>query len=173
MNLNFSRPGGQAIAQYYTFVRLGRAGYAKVHNTSYAVARHIASEVARAGPFTLVFDAEAHRGIPVVTWRLTDDAGFSLFDLAERLRMGGWLVPAYTLPAELTDVAVQRVVVRHGFSLDMADAMLTDFTRSLEVLRRRPPSRPLGGAEGAGFNHQATPAVPTVRLGQGGGASSP
>ena len=32
------------------------------------------------------------------------DLGFNLFDLADRLRTHGWLVPAYTLPAELQDM---------------------------------------------------------------------
>ena len=29
--LNFSRPGGQIVCQYYNFLRLGREGYEKVH----------------------------------------------------------------------------------------------------------------------------------------------
>ncbi|HAZ3652978.1 TPA: glutamate decarboxylase, partial [Escherichia coli] len=36
--INFSRPAGQVIAQYYEFLRLGREGYTKVQNASYQVA---------------------------------------------------------------------------------------------------------------------------------------
>ncbi len=32
--INFSRPAGQVIAQYYEFLRLGREGYTKVQNAS-------------------------------------------------------------------------------------------------------------------------------------------
>ncbi|MFO6426936.1 pyridoxal-dependent decarboxylase [Escherichia coli] len=35
--INFSRPAGQVIAQYYEFLRLGREGYTKVQNASYQV----------------------------------------------------------------------------------------------------------------------------------------
>jgi Pyridoxal-dependent decarboxylase conserved domain len=33
--INFSRPAGQVIAQYYEFLRLGRDGYAKVQMAAY------------------------------------------------------------------------------------------------------------------------------------------
>ena len=33
--INFSRPAGQIIAQYYNFLRLGREGYRRVHQASY------------------------------------------------------------------------------------------------------------------------------------------
>ena len=31
--LNFSRPGGEIIAQYYNFLRLGREGYRRIQQT--------------------------------------------------------------------------------------------------------------------------------------------
>ena len=34
--INFSRPAGQIVAQYYNFVRLGRDGYRNVHDACYA-----------------------------------------------------------------------------------------------------------------------------------------
>ena len=43
--LNFSRPGGQVIAQYYNFLRLGREGYAKVHGACYETAMYLAKEL--------------------------------------------------------------------------------------------------------------------------------
>ena len=39
------------------------------------------------------------------------DHGFTLFDLADRLRAYGWQVPAYTLPENRTDLAIQRILV--------------------------------------------------------------
>ena len=33
--INFSRPAGQVVAQYYNFVRLGRDGYRNVHDACY------------------------------------------------------------------------------------------------------------------------------------------
>ncbi|BEP12592.1 glutamate decarboxylase [Acidothermaceae bacterium B102] len=159
-NLNFSRPGGQVIAQYYAFARLGREGYRRVHATSYATARHLAEQIAGLGPFALVFDGDPDRGITAVTWKLQPGQhAFSLFDYAEKLRARGWLVPAYTLPADREDLAVQRIIVRHGFSRDMADLLLDDMRRTLAALQANPPTAP-GDAEGnSTFTHDASPVV--------------
>ena len=37
--INFSRPAGQIVAQYYDFLRLGREGYSRVHSAAYATGR--------------------------------------------------------------------------------------------------------------------------------------
>ena len=138
--LNFSRPGGQVIAQYYLFMRLGRDGYRAVQRTCYDVARHIAARLAALGPFELLFDGDSKMGIPAVCWTLAQDAdaGFTLFDLSDRLRMRGWQVAAYALVPDLQAVAVMRVLVRHGFSRDMADALLDDLDRAMAYFARHP-----------------------------------
>ena len=40
--------------------------------------------------------------------------------------MRGWQVPAYTFPENMTDTAVMRIVVRNGFSMDLANLLLDD-----------------------------------------------
>jgi glutamate decarboxylase len=161
-NLNFSRPGGQIITQYYTFIRLGREGYRRVHAAGYQTARHLALEIAAMGPFTLVYDGDPRRGITATTWQLRPGQhyDFSLFDFAEKLRARGWLVPAYTLPADREQLAVQRIIVRHGFSRDMADLLLDDMRRALAALQAAPPRTPSGAEANATFSHDATPARP-------------
>jgi glutamate decarboxylase len=160
-NLNFSRPGGQVVTQYYDFIRLGREGYGRVHGATYDTCAHVAHELAQLGPFEIVHAGDPQAGIAAVSWTLRDDRehGFNLFDLADRLRARGWLVPAYTLPANLEEVAIQRILVRHGFSRDMADLLLEDMRRSLKLLREHPPSSSLSEREVGSFNHNATPAV--------------
>jgi glutamate decarboxylase len=161
-NLNFSRPGGQVISSYYLFLRLGKEGYRKVQTATYAVARHLAEGISALGRFDIVFDGDPRRGIPAVTWKLDSGAhAHNLFDFAEELRTRGWLVPAYTLPPDQENTTVQRIIVRHGFSLDMADLLLDDMRRGIGKLDLRPPSRPLTAAEGSTFNHTAIAAVPT------------
>jgi len=160
-NLNFSRPGGQVITQYYTFARLGREGYRRVHAAAYDTARHLARAIGAMEPFTVLYDGNPAKGITAVTWRLRPDRQhpFSLFDVAEKLRARGWLVPAYTLPAHLEDLAVQRIIVRHGFSRDMADLLLDDLQRALAALHAAPPTVPSTAAEGGSFSHDAVPAL--------------
>ena len=117
-------------------------------------------EIAALGPFEIVHDGDPQAGIPAVSWKLTDgEHGFNLFDLADRLRARGWLVPAYTLPPHLEELAIQRILVRHGFSRDMADLLLADMRRSLQTLEKHPPSVSLNEQEVGSFNHNATAAV--------------
>jgi len=162
-NLNFSRPGGQAITSYYEFIRLGRRGYTRVQSAIHDVARHLATGIAHLGPFEILHDGDPYRGITAVCWRLAPggDHGFNLYDLSDRMRTRGWLIAAYPLPPGRQDETVMRAVVRHGFSRDMADLLLADLRRSLEHLDSHPPTTPLTHAEAGGFNHDATPAIPT------------
>lgn len=151
--LNFSRPGGQVVAQYYDFVRLGRDGYRKIHEAGYRTAQYLADEIARLGPFEIIHDGRG--GIPALAWKLREDEqhAFSLFDLADRLRVTGWQVPAYTLPAQREDLAVQRILVRHGFSRDLADLFLEDYRGALAHLERHPRATPFTEREASGFRH--------------------
>ena len=131
--LNFSRPGAQVLLQYYLFLRLGRAGYTEVQRTSQAVAQHLARGVAAIGAFDLWNDGS---DIPVFAWRLRPGhtENWTLHHLSDRLRMRGWLVPAYPLPDALSDRTVQRIVVRDGLSGDLADRLLDDIVTETAYL---------------------------------------
>ncbi|HUZ26273.1 MAG TPA: glutamate decarboxylase [Streptosporangiaceae bacterium] len=156
--LNFSRPGGNVVAQYYNFLRLGFDGYRKVQQACQDVARHLAGKIAAMGPFELLSDGT---DLPVVTFRLrspdsaSGGAGYSVFDLSERLRQRGWLVPAYTFPENLQDTAVLRLVVRNGLSMDLADSLLADLKTQADALASQPaPPLPLlPGKPRSGFAH--------------------
>jgi glutamate decarboxylase len=150
--LNFSRPGAQVIAQYYTFLRLGFDGYRQIQQTCRDVATRLAGQIAALGPFELITDGGQ---TPVFAFRVREDIGqFTVFDVSAALRERGWLVPAYTFPPNRTDLAVLRVVVRNGFSHDLADLLIDDLRRILPRLRRqREPHR---SADDAGaFAHGA------------------
>jgi glutamate decarboxylase len=135
--LNFSRPGAQVAAQYYNFLRLGFDGYRQVQLDCQQLAKHLAAEIAAIGPFELLSDGS---DLPVLTFRLADPAaaGYSVFDLSERLRLRGWLVPAYTFPENMQDTAVLRIVVRNGFSRDLADLLISDLRTQVKVLDAAP-----------------------------------
>jgi len=123
--LNFSRPGAQVVLQYYLFLRLGREGYAQVQKDAQDVALFLSKGVAGIGAFELWNDGS---DIPVFAWRLKPDhtKNWSLYHLSDRLRMKGWLVPAYPMPDDLADMTVQRIVVRNGLSMDLAGELLED-----------------------------------------------
>src|SRR6476469_9566476 len=119
--LNFSRPGNQVVGQYFNFIRLGRAGYRKIMEALRDLAVHTSGRIAALGPFELVSDGSA---IPVFSFRLVNSAPYTVFDVSERLRTEGWQVPAYTMPEAATDEAIMRVVIREGFSYDLADDLI-------------------------------------------------
>jgi glutamate decarboxylase len=138
--LNFSRPGAQVAAQYYNFVRLGHEGYRRVQQTCQDIALHLSAEIAKIGPFELLTEG---RDLPVFAFKLRDDVtGYSVFDLSERLRMRGWQVPAYTFPDDMTGTAVMRIVVRNGFSTDLANLLLADLRKHVKILEQHPQTQP-------------------------------
>ncbi len=151
--INFSRPAGQVISQYYEFLRLGREGYTKVQTALYQVAGFIAGEVAKLGPYDFICSGDPKEGIPAVCFKLKDDAdaGYTLYDLSERLRLRGWQVPAFALNGQMSDTVVMRIMCRRGFEMDFAALFIDDMKTALAYLKQHPSLA--GVASQSGFNH--------------------
>jgi glutamate decarboxylase len=147
--LNFSRPGAQVVAQYYTFLRLGFEGFYTVQSYSRDVATRLSGQIAEIGPFELLTRGDE---LPVFAFKLKDEIdNYTVFDVSNALRERGWQVPAYTFPANRTDLAALRVVVRQGFSHDLADMLVNDIKRQLPRLEKQ--AEPVHGADEQGFHH--------------------
>jgi glutamate decarboxylase len=132
--LNFSRPGNQIAAQYYNFLRLGFEGYRRVQQSSRDVARFLADSIATIEPFELITDGSE---LPVFAFTIHPDiTNYTVFDLSERLRDRGWLVPAYSFPENRQDLDALRIVVRNGFSRDLADLLVADLKRHVAYFER-------------------------------------
>ncbi len=148
-SLNFSRPGSEVIAQYFMFMSLGRKGYVDLMRYLQQVATHISSGIAELGPYRLISEGNE---LPVFAFALADDIkNYTVFDVSDRLRERGWLVPAYSFPENRTDLSVLRVVVRAGMHIEMGDKLLEyldEQTKELDSL-----SGPL--PRSAGGPHQA------------------
>ena len=153
--INFSRPAGQIICQYYEFLRLGREGYRRVQSACYAVAEYLAAAIEPLGPFEVIYRADPRQGIPALTFAIKNGAqpGYTLFDLAERLRTRGWLVPAYTLEGGLSDVAVMRIICRRGLDRDLAELLVADYRREIDHLNRNPTQAHVDAKSGTAFHH--------------------
>lgn len=147
--LNFSRPGGEIIAQYYNFLRLGREGYTAIQQACADTAQWLGKELGKIGIFEMVYDG--HGALPAVAYKLVEgDHGFTLYDLSERVRMRGWQIASYPLPSNREEVVVQRILVRHGVSRDLVTLLLADIKRAIEHLSQNPI--PHSTAK-PGFNH--------------------
>lgn len=154
--LNFSRPGGQIACQYYNFLRLGKEGYCKIQNACYETAQYLAEEIGKIGPFEIIYNGDPHFGIPALCWSIKegyDTHDYNLYDLADRLRCRGWQVPAYSMPKNREDLVIQRVLVRHGVSRDLASLLLDDIKRCLDYFKQHPISNPITPEEGTGYHH--------------------
>ncbi|MEG1397245.1 MAG: glutamate decarboxylase [Raoultibacter sp.] len=153
MAINFSRSASQIVGQYYVFMRNGFEGFREIHQRTLDVARYLAAEIEGMGLFKMY---EAATNIPIVCWGLADDAKvqWSLYDLSDRLRMSGWLVPAYPLPSNLQEVIVQRVVARQDLSMQLAIKLVEDMKKEIVNLGK---SRIITGKTDetftTGFNH--------------------
>ncbi len=137
--LNFSRPGNQVVAQYYNFIRLGRAGYKRAFEQMRDVATHLASEIEKTGRFDLLSRGDT---IPVLAFALKDSSHYTVYDLSAKLREHGWQVPAYTMPPKVEHLAVLRIVVREGFSRDLADMLIQDLHAAIEHFESQPGYKP-------------------------------
>ncbi len=148
--LNFSRPGAQVVLQYFQFLRLGREGFRLVQQTCQDVAGHIADTLRQMPEFVVISDG---RDLPVVTFAVgASTTKYDVYDISRKLRERGWLVPAYTMPPKREDLAVLRVVVRNGFSHDMAELFLRDLRTAVTWLDGLAGPMP-HEAQPSGFHH--------------------
>ncbi len=145
-SLNFSRASNAVLLQYYNFLRLGHEGYERIVANLMQNAGELEKTLTASGRFELLNDA---RYLPVVVVRPTEKGGgIDVFELSERLRERGWIVPAYTLPPNAESVAVLRMVVKENFSRDMAEMLSDDIERALAKMSGAPsPQASAAGEE--------------------------
>jgi glutamate decarboxylase len=91
--------------------------------------------------------------MPLVTWTTAGDRTWTLYDLSAKLRERGWQVPAYPMPAHMTDITVMRVVFRNGMSMDLTRMLLDDLTAALAFLEALPGPAPQAATTTTAFHH--------------------
>lgn len=145
VGLNFSRPAAQILAQYYNFLHLGEEGYKEIHSNSMAIAEYCHDVIGKMPCFR---NYSKTLDNPLFIWYIDPEyaktAKWTLFDLQDKLMQKGWMVPAYTMPKNIEDMVVMRIVVRQGMSRDMADMLIGDIkdaVADLEKLEYPTPSR--------------------------------
>ncbi|KAH8495917.1 hypothetical protein Peur_055390 [Populus x canadensis] len=134
--LNFSKGSSQIIAQYYQLIRLGYEGYRNVMENCHENAMMLKEGLEKTGRFKIV---SKDIGVPLVAFSLVDKSwGHDEFEIAETLRRFGWIVPAYTMPADAKHITVLRVVIREDFSRTLAERLVHDITKVLHELDSLP-----------------------------------
>ena len=137
VGLNFSRPAAQILAQYYNFLHLGEEGYRQIHSNSMEIARYCHDKIGKMPYFT---NYSEQLDNPLFIWHISPEyektAKWTLFDLQDKLMQKGWMVPAYTMPKDIEDMVVMRIVVRQGMSRDMADMLIADIKDAVAELEK-------------------------------------
>ena len=140
ITLNFSRGANNIISQYYQFLRLGREGYTKIMTNLNAISKHVRKAIIDTGHFEIL---SQDVGVPLVAFRLNKVKGsdgkmhsrlYDEFQLAERMRMFGWVLPAYKMPEGAEHVKLMRITIREDFSMTMADQVIQKLIECVEWL---------------------------------------
>ncbi|AKB18368.1 MULTISPECIES: glutamate decarboxylase [unclassified Methanosarcina] len=129
--LNFSGGSAMVAAQYYNFLRFGRAGYTGIMKKILDVSQDLAKKVDSLGRFEMLNKGER---LPIIAFRQKEETGYSLLQLSHKLRERGWIVPAYCLPENAADIEIMRIVVRENFTPDMATIIVEDLEKACQFL---------------------------------------
>lgn len=96
------------------------------------IARYAHEQIGKMAPFENYSDDVVN---PLFIWYMKPEydrtAKWTLYDLQAALQQNGWMVPAYTLPNNLQNYVVMRIVFRQGMSRDMTDMLLTDMQNAI------------------------------------------
>ena len=134
--LNFSRPGAQIVAQYYNFLRLGFDGYKRVHGYARDVATRLSAQIAELGPVRAHHERRRAAGVRVhAAGRRRELHGLRRLERACASAAGR--CPRTRSPRIARDLAALRVVVRRGFTNDLADLLVKDIQRQLPRLQKQ------------------------------------
>jgi glutamate decarboxylase len=136
--LNFSTGSAMVLAQYYNFVRFGKAGYRRIMEIMQANAESLASDIEGIGKFQIIGKGE--ETLPLVAFNLAEEHPYDEFDIAFQLAAErGWMVPAYTMPPNAQDVKMMRALVKLNLNRSLVDRLHEDIAGAIETLEEKGP----------------------------------
>jgi glutamate decarboxylase len=136
--LNFSTGSSMVLAQYYNFVRFGKAGYRRIMEIMQANAESLAKDIEAIGKFQIVGAGE--ESLPLVAFNLAEAHPYDEFDIAFQLAaQRGWMVPAYTMPPNAQDVKMMRALVKLNLSRSLVNTLDDDIAEAIKTLEEKGP----------------------------------
>lgn len=151
--LNFSRNAFQIAYQYYTFIRLGFDGYKEIMTQTVENAKFLRKLLVDSGYFEIMNDTQR---IPVVALTLKKGIkNFNEFDVSAKVRERGWVLSAYTMPANAENVRSLRVVVRPHLNHNVIKGLADDIIRACDWLKSHNGSATAPELH-KGYNHSPT-----------------
>jgi glutamate decarboxylase len=131
---NFSKGASNIIAQYYILIRLGERGFSDIMKNLIHDMIYLANQLEETGHFKILSDRSGKNGVPLVAFSLKDEKHFDEFDLADKLRQRGWIVPAYTMAHEMEHLKLLRIVIREDFTKSRCRILLQDIEMAIKTL---------------------------------------
>ncbi len=136
--LNFSTGSAMVLAQYYNFVRFGKAGYRRIMEIMQSNAESLANDIEGIGKFQIVGKGE--ETLPLVAFNLAEEHPYDEFDIAFQLAAErGWMVPAYTMPPNAQDVKMMRALVKLNLNRSLVDTLHEDIAGAIQTLEQKGP----------------------------------
>jgi glutamate decarboxylase len=136
--LNFSTGSSMVLAQYYNFVRFGKAGYRMIMEIMRENAESLAKDIEAIGKFQIVGAGEER--LPLVAFNLAEEHPYDEFDIAFQLAAErGWMVPAYTMPPNAQEVKMMRVLVKLNLSRSLVNTLDADIAEAIKTLEEKGP----------------------------------
>jgi glutamate decarboxylase len=136
--LNFSTGSAMVLAQYYNFVRFGKAGYRRIMEIMQSNAESLAEDIKAIGKFQIV--GEGEETLPLVAFNLAEAHPYDEFDIAFQLAAErGWMVPAYTMPPNAQDVKMMRALVKLNLSRSLVSTLGDDINAAIQTLEEKGP----------------------------------
>jgi glutamate decarboxylase len=136
--LNFSTGSAMVLAQYYNFVRFGKAGYRVIMEIMQKNAESLAKDIEGLGKFQIIgLDEET---LPLVAFNLAEEYPYDEFDIAFQLSAErGWMLPAYTMPPNAQDVKMMRALVKLTLNRSLVDTLAEDIGQAIKTLEEKGP----------------------------------
>ena len=90
--------------------------------------------------FKITEESNDPKIIQDLSWILKKDTNpiFSLYDLSDRMHSRRRQIASYSIPANCEDMVIQRVLIRRGFSHDLAQLMIDDLKRCIDSFQTHP-----------------------------------
>jgi len=131
--LNFSRGSAMLLAQYYNFLRFGIYGYTEIMKNVTENAKYLGKKLTDSDRFDMLNSAQL---LPIIAVTLKEGTNFNVFDLSDKLRERGWIIPAYSLPPNAQEISILRIVVKENFSRDLIDILFEDIIKACKALEK-------------------------------------
>ena len=164
--LNFSTGSSMVLAQYYNFVRFGKAGYRRIMEIMQENAESLAEDIEGIGKFQIIGSDE--ETLPLVAFNLAEEHPYDEFDIAFQLAAErGWMVPAYTMPPNAQDVKMMRALVKLNLNRSLVDTLARGHRRGDRDARGEGAGERVGAKAGQDQRHPLSadsllPAPPAV-----------